>query len=131
MVMLGENVLLKLFSFQLSLLSVELTLVWSSGYWLLVTGRPVSGAHQRSLQRSAGGGRGGMTRMTPPEGAARWPPSVPTSTCACSATLFRRQRGRSLHLKRWPPKTSRRQLRRQILTDVVVRDVGTSRPDGM
>ena len=36
MVMLGENVLLKLFSFQLSLLSVELTLVWSTGYWLLV-----------------------------------------------------------------------------------------------
>ena len=32
MVMLGENVLLKLFSFQLSMLSVELTLVWSSGY---------------------------------------------------------------------------------------------------
>ena len=34
--MFEKQMLLKMFLFRLSLLSVELPLVWSGGYWLLV-----------------------------------------------------------------------------------------------
>ena len=82
--------------------------------------------------QAQGGGGGGMTRMTPPVGATRWLPTCPIQHLRLLRYAFQETKGEGLAFETVAaPKTNPRQLSKQILTDVVVRDVGTSRPDGM